>query len=137
MTQTFIKSESSFNVAQIENEIVVNCIIVESIDFIPNLVAIPNDVNVAIGWGYVNGVFVEPLPYVTSAEENKTTAVALLSATDWTTIADVGNPQMSNPYLENQAEFIAYRNTIRQIAVYPVAGNIDWATVPQEVWQAV
>ena len=78
-----------------------------------------------------------PPPTPPTAEENKATAVGLLQATDWTTIADVGNPQMSNPYLANQAEFIAYRNTIRQIAIYPVAGDLVWATVPQEVWQAV
>jgi hypothetical protein len=99
-------------------------------------VACPNDVTTE--WSYVENTFVPPpLPSTPTAEENKATSVGLLNATDWTTIADVGNPQMSNPYLANQAEFIAYRNAVRQYAVYPVAGNIDWATVPQEVWQAV
>lgn len=78
--------------------------------------------------------YVPPPPYVPTAEANKTTAINLLQATDWTTIADVGNPQMSNPYLANQAEFIAYRNSVRQYAVYPVAGNIDWSVVPTENW---
>ena len=81
--------------------------------------------------------YVPPPPYVPTASDNKTTATNLLQATDWTTIADVGNPAMSNPYLANQAEFIAYRNSVRQYAVYPVAGNIDWPTVPTEDWQAV
>jgi hypothetical protein len=71
------------------------------------------------------------------AQANKATATQLLQATDWTTIADVGNPQMSNPYLANQAEFIAYRNQVRQYAVYPQAGNIDWPTIPQENWVQV
>lgn len=85
-------------------------------------------------WTYVDGVFAPPVPYVPTAEDNKTTATGLLSATDWTTIADVGNPQMSNPYLANQAEFIAYRNAVRQYAVYPVEGDITWPVVPIENW---
>ena len=89
-------------------------------------------------WTYVDGVFEPPAPPAPpTAEENKQTAASLLSATDWTTIADVGNPQMSNPYLANQVDFINYRNEVRQYAVYPVAGNIDWPTVPQEVWTKV
>lgn len=72
-----------------------------------------------------------------TADENKATASSLLSATDWTTIADVGNPQMSNPYLANQAEFIAYRNQVRQYAVYPQPGTIDWPTIPTENWVQV
>lgn len=74
-----------------------------------------------------------PVPEPT-AEENKSTAVLLLQQTDWTTIADVANPALSNPYLANQAEFIAYRNAVRQYAVYPVAGNVDFPTPPVEVW---
>ena len=64
---------------------------------------------------------------------NAQTAVGILSSTDWTTIADVASPT-NNPYLGNQAEFIAYRNVIRAIAVYPPAGDIVWATAPTEVW---
>ena len=71
------------------------------------------------------------------AQANKATATKLLSATDWTTIADVGNPQASNPYLANQAAFIAYRNAVRQYAVYPTPGVIDWPTPPTEVWTKV
>lgn len=67
----------------------------------------------------------------------KQKAIKLLQETDWATIADVVNPAMSNPYLENQAEFIAYRNDVRQYAVYPVEGNIDWPTAPTENWVKV
>lgn len=88
-------------------------------------------------WTYVDGVFEPPVPYVPTAEENKDTATSLLSATDWTTIADVGNPAMSNPYLANQAAFITYRNEVRQYAVYPVAGIIIWPILPTEVWTKV
>lgn len=76
-------------------------------------------------------------PTVPTATENKITAVSLLQATDWTTIPDVADPTESNPYLANQAEFINYRNAVRQYAIYPVAGDINWPAVPQEVWQTV
>jgi hypothetical protein len=93
--------------------------------------------NCTTEWTYVDGQFIPPAPSVPTADENKTTASQLLSATDWTTIADVGNPQLSNPYLANQAEFITYRNAVRQYAVYPQAGNITWPTVPTENWVKV
>jgi hypothetical protein len=60
-------------------------------------------------------------------------AKAILTATDWTSIADVGNAEMSNPYLVNQAEFIAYRSTIRNYAVNPVVDPV-WPTPPTEQW---
>lgn len=88
-------------------------------------------------WIYNGTVFLPPVIQVPTAEENKGTATNLLQATDWTTIPDVADPQLSNPYLANQAEFISYRNAVRQYAVYPVAGNIDWPTIPQEDWQTV
>jgi hypothetical protein len=64
---------------------------------------------------------------------NAQTAVGILNSTDWTTIADVASPT-NNPYLANQSEFIAYRNVIRAIAVYPPAGEVVWPTPPTEVW---
>lgn len=88
-------------------------------------------------WTYNGTDFLPPAPYVPTAEENKATATSLLQATDWTTIADVGNPQMSNPYLSNQSEFIAYRNAVRQYAVYPAEGNINWPVLPTEEWVKV
>ena len=74
-----------------------------------------------------------PTQEANSKAANKATASSLLSGTDWTTIADVASPT-NNPYLSNQADFIAYRNVIRAIAVYPPAGEIVWATPPTEVW---
>lgn len=91
---------------------------------------------IANGWENITGSYPPPPPPPT-AEQNKSTASYLLSQTDWTSVADVGNPEMSNPYLANQAEFIAYRNEVRQYAVYPVAGNITFPTAPQEVWTKV
>ena len=76
-------------------------------------------------------------PAPPTAEQNKTTAVNKLQATDWTTIPDVGDPTKSNPYLSNVQDFVVYRNAIRQYAINPVAGAINWPTLPQEVWTTV
>ena len=62
----------------------------------------------------------------------KQKASELLYATDWTTIPDVINTS-NNPYLTNQAEFIAYRNTIRGYAINPIT-NPTFPTVPQSKW---
>lgn len=72
-----------------------------------------------------------------TAEQNKTIAVNKLQATDWTTIPDVSDPTKSNPYLNNVQDFVVYRNAVRQYAINPVAGDINWPAVPQEVWTTV
>ena len=74
-----------------------------------------------------------PTQEANSKAANKATASSLLAGTDWTTIADIALPE-ANPRLANQDAFIAYRQVIRQIAVYPPAGEIVWATPPTEVW---
>jgi hypothetical protein len=81
----------------------------------------------------VDGIVVltDPLPPL--PEQNELIASDLLYGTDWTTIPDVANP-INDPYLGNQAEFIAYRNKIRKIAVNPPAGDIVWAVQPTPVW---
>ena len=91
---------------------------------------------IANGWEDVTGSWPPP-PAPPTAEQNKATATSLLQSTDWTSIADVSNPQTANPYLANQAEFIAYRNAVRQYAVYPEDGDITWPTLPTEVWTKV
>jgi len=78
-----------------------------------------------------------PDPVPPTAEENKQTASGLLYDTDWTTIPDVSDPTRSNPYLANVQDFVVYRNAVRQYAVYPVAGFIDWPVVPTAVWTNV
>lgn len=78
-------------------------------------------------------------PYVLpepTAQENKDKAILLLQETDWTSVADVGNPELSNPYLMNQAEFIAWRSQVRAIAVNPVAGSNIFPPKPQEQWSS-
>jgi hypothetical protein len=110
---------------------------VQSFEVAPPLYWVACADDVTTQWTYVDGVFAPPVIPVPTASDNKATASGLLTATDWTTIADVSNPQTANPYLANQAEFIAYRNTVRNMAVYPVEGNLTWPTVPTENWVKV
>ena len=65
----------------------------------------------------------------------KETASQLLYKTDWTTIPDVADPTKSNPYLMNQAEFIAYRSQVRQLAVNPVV-NPTFPPMPTAQWSS-
>jgi hypothetical protein len=78
-----------------------------------------------------------PPPEPPTAEENKQTAVYLLQQTDWTQIPSVSDPALSNPYLANKNAFDLYRNSVRQYALNPVAGNITWPTMPVEQWTSV
>ena len=100
------------------------------------IIAVQSD-TAQIGWTYVDGVFIAPyVPPPTPEEliaQCKQTATGILNATDWTSIPDVADPTKSNPYLINQAEFIAYRSTIRNYAVNPVANPV-WPTQPTEQW---
>ena len=64
-----------------------------------------------------------------------TQAKQILQSTDWTSINDVGDPTKANPYLVNQAEFIAYRSTVRNYAVNPVV-NPTFPSAPTEQWSA-
>jgi hypothetical protein len=66
----------------------------------------------------------------------KKQASQLLYETDWTTIADVADPNKSSPYLLNQADFVTYRSALRKLAVYPEAAPV-WPTKPQEQWSSV
>ena len=68
----------------------------------------------------------------TQQDTCKQQASELLYATDWTTIPDITNTD-NDPYLTNQAEFIAYRNEVRKLAVNPVA-NPTFPTVPTAQW---
>jgi hypothetical protein len=74
----------------------------------------------------------DPLP--PTAQQNKQTAMFKLQNTDWTTIPDVSDPTKSNPYLSNVADFVVYRNAVRQYAINPIEGYINWPVAPQENW---
>jgi hypothetical protein len=124
------------NYAQIENNLVVNVIVVDEGN-IPAWVVAPTYIQsdtAGIGDTYENGQFIPYAPPAPTAEENKERAVKLLQQTDWTTVADVGNPELSNPYLINQAQFIAWRSQVRAVAVNPVEGFDVIPAKPQEQW---
>ena len=92
------------------------------------------------GWYYIDGTFIviPPVPkpdgYTAIQQQNKQTAQYLLGATDWTAIASVADPALSNPYLTNQAEFLAYRSTVRAIGVNPPTTPATFPTVPVATW---
>ena len=102
------------------------------------IIAVQSD-TAGIGWTYVDGVFIAPyIPPPTPEEliaQCKATATGILSNTDWTSIADVGDPTKSNPYLVNQAAFISYRSTVRNLAVNPVVDPV-FPTAPTEEWSS-
>ena len=74
-------------------------------------------------------------PPIPTAEENKESAVLLLTATDWTALPDVADPLKSNPYLANASAFNTYRNAVRLIAISPTAGGLNWPVKPDEDWR--
>lgn len=97
------------------------------------ITALPQWADNAIEAWVQAGIPVPPSP--PTAEDNKQEAMGLLSQTDWTALPDVSDPLKSNPYLANANEFNTYRNAVRQYAINPVAGEIDWPTMPTEDWQ--
>lgn len=100
-----------------------------------DITTLPSWVDCCLAAWIVANTPVPPSP--PTAEENKQTAIGLLQQTDWTQIPSVGDPALSNPYLANKNAFDIYRNSVRQYALNPVAGNITWPTMPQEVWTTV
>jgi hypothetical protein len=66
-----------------------------------------------------------------TAKKNKADAMALLSATDWTVNADITT---GTHKLTNQADFVAYRNAVRVIAVNPPTTAATFPVMPTEQW---
>lgn len=107
------------NVVQVEEQ---------EFEVAPTLFWVDCSNEVAPGWGYVNNQFVAPsAPQPPTADENKAKAEQLLTQSDWTQLPDVN--------LLNKNEFATYRAELRQIAINPVAGNIDFPTKPNEIWE--
>ena len=100
-----------------------------------DITSLPSWVDCCLAVWTVANTPVPPSP--PTAEGNKQNAIILLQQTDWTTIPDVSDPTKSNPYLSNVNDFVTYRNAVRQYAINPVAGNITWPALPQEVWTTV
>ena len=118
--------------AIIENQVVINIALADP-EYAQSQGWVEATGDVAVGWGYVGGQFVPPPPIDYSAQ-NKEQATALLQQTDWTATVDINNPEYSNPYLGNQPEFLAYRSTVRQIAVNPPVEPAVFPPVPDAVW---
>ena len=74
--------------------------------------------------------YVEP---IATAQENKDKASLLLSQTDWVNEPDVYDTTV-NPHLLNRDEFITYRAALREIAVNPVDGNVEFPIKPTAQW---
>lgn len=94
---------------------------------------------VTFGWVLTEKGWQEPATPTPAQikEENKQQASMLLQETDWTTIPDVSNPELSNPYLMNSTEFAIYRSQVRQIAVNPPSTLIEnWPAKPTEAWSS-
>lgn len=125
--------------AVIETNLVINTTIADA-EFAQSQGWIACSENVSIGWSYNNGQFIEPvLPMPTPKEiqaQNKSLATTFLSQTDWTCTVDITNPQYSNPYLTNQADFLSYRSEVRAIAVNPPTTPAVFPTQPQAVWSS-
>jgi hypothetical protein len=100
-----------------------------------DITSLPSWIDCCLAAWTVANTPVPPSP--PTAEENKQTAINLLQQTDWTQIPSVSDPALSNPYLANKNAFDIYRNAVRQYALNPVAGDITWPTLPQEVWTPV
>lgn len=110
---------------------------------LPTMPATPNtEINTLPDWANNCVVVWDQMDYRVknppppTADMNKLTASDLLYETDWTTIPDVADPTKSNPYLVNTQDFVDYRNAVRQYAINPVAGNINWPTKPTAVWSS-
>lgn len=67
------------------------------------------------------------------AQQNKEQGKQILSNTDWTAIPSVADPLQSNPYLTNQAEFLAYRSAVRDIVLNPTWDAV-FPEEPTEQW---
>ena len=103
----------------VENNVVVNTIEVDSLDFMPNLVEATEG---GIGWSYSNGVFTEPV--ITFTEEDiRSLRDAKLTESDWTQVADAP---------VDQAAWATYRQALRDIpsqAGFP--NEVTWPTEPE------
>jgi hypothetical protein len=66
--------------------------------------------------------------------QNSAQAQQLLAATDWTAIASVADPAVSNPYLTNQAAFLSYRSAVRAIGLNPPSTPATFPAAPIATW---
>lgn len=67
-------------------------------------------------------------------EKCKFEALDCLKATDWAELSSVIDPT-TTPHLLNAADFISYRNIVRQYAINPVVNPV-WPVRPNAVWSS-
>jgi len=64
----------------------------------------------------------------------KSEALDRLSSTDWAEVPSVIDPA-TTPHLLNAADFVSYRNIVRQYAINPVVNPV-WPVRPNAVWSS-
>lgn len=106
----------------IENGLVVNTIVVDSLDFLPNLVSAED--GGAIGDRYENGQFYKPeLDESKAALEIREQRNIKLNVSDWTQVADAP---------VDQAAWAAYRQALRDIpSQQGFPWEVQWPTQPE------
>jgi len=110
----------------IENGVVVNTIVVESLDVLPNLV--DAEIGGAIGNHYVNGAFViPPRPESDIASEVRAERDTLLTKSDVNVLPD----RWAAMTPEKQAEWSTYRQALRDIPQQAgFTQNVVWPVKP-------
>jgi hypothetical protein len=116
----------------------------DHLDFEVPFTANPNDIEahgrqiftdcVAGKYGVI-GDYIPPVKPKPTADQNKSKAIELLRDTDWVNQPDVTD-QLIHPHLSNYNEFVSYRSHLRQIAVAPQEGDIEWPKKPTAAWSA-
>jgi hypothetical protein len=113
------------NAHVIENGIVVNTIVVDSLDFMPNLVEATSG---AIGWRYDGNTFTNPnAPTQQQIDEKKSLSIRLernekLQSCDWTQVADAQ---------VDKTVWATYRQALRDITAQDgFPWTITWPDAP-------
>lgn len=117
----------------IENDVVVNTIEVDSLDFLPNLIEATEG---SIGWSYANGVFTAPADE--STDEDKAALArarrdALLAKSDWVTVKAVDQNAQDSLGIQVPQAWLTYRQALRDItshANFPNLQDTDWPETP-------
>lgn len=108
----------------VENGVVVNTIVVDSLDFLPNLVSAED--GGSIGDRYENGQFVTPVIEIDTAvlaAQVRAQRNALLSASDWTQMVDVP---------VDKTVWATYRQALRDVpSQQGFPWDVQWPTQPE------
>jgi hypothetical protein len=87
-------------------------------------------------WYDPNTQKIEPMPIsIPTILQNRKRCIDVLKELEWAFLPVMADPNISNPYLANQQEFINYKNIIQTFLDNPKEGNLDWPTMPEPIWQ--